>query len=84
MVWFEDKQILSEIVIMRGVEPRAGTRRCLSVGKNETINATTMDATGDATRTTPVNHPRGASLMSLADILQLVVLCALLFFRWAT
>ena len=41
MVWFEDKQILSEIVIMRGVEPaRWNTPLPLSVGKNETINAT--------------------------------------------
>ncbi|STU55167.1 cellulose biosynthesis protein BcsE [Klebsiella pneumoniae subsp. ozaenae] len=83
MVWFEDKQILSEIVIMRGVEPaRWNTPLPLSVGKNETINAT-HDGTPLATlpRTTPVNHPRGASLMmSLADILKLVVLCALLFF----
>ncbi|MBN0430304.1 cellulose biosynthesis protein BcsE, partial [Pseudomonas aeruginosa] len=35
MVWFEDKQILSEIVIMRGVEPaRWNTPLPLSVGKN--------------------------------------------------
>ncbi len=41
MVWFEDKQILSEIVIMRGVEPaRWNTPLPLTVGKNETINAT--------------------------------------------
>ncbi|PLN32407.1 cellulose biosynthesis protein BcsE, partial [Klebsiella pneumoniae] len=34
-------QILSEIVIMRGVEPaRWNTPLPLSVGKNETINAT--------------------------------------------
>ncbi|WP_323108287.1 cellulose biosynthesis protein BcsE [Klebsiella quasipneumoniae] len=41
MVWFEDKQILSEIVIMRGIEPaRWNTPLPLTVGKNETINAT--------------------------------------------
>lgn len=83
MVWFEDKQILSEIVIMRGVEPaRWNTPLPLSVGKNETINATHDGRHWRRyPRTTPVNHPRGASLMmSLADILQLVVLCALLFF----
>ena len=84
MVWFEDKQILSEIVIMRGVEPaRWNTPLPLSVGKTRPLTPPTMDATGDATPNHTVNHPRGASLMmSLADILQLVVLCALLFFRW--
>lgn len=50
MVWFEDKQILSEIVIMRGVEPaRWNTPLPLSVGKTRPLTPPTMDATGDAT-----------------------------------
>ena len=50
MVWFEDKQILSEIVIMRASSRRAGTRRCLSQSvKTRPLTPLTMDATGDAT-----------------------------------
>ncbi len=33
MVWFEDKQILSEIVIMRGVEPARWNHAAASLGR---------------------------------------------------
>lgn len=50
MVWFEDKQILSEIVIMRGIEPaRWNTPLPLTVGKTRPSTPPMMDATGDAT-----------------------------------
>ncbi len=72
---------------MRGVEPaRWNTPLPLSVGKKRDHQRhPRWTPLATLPRAAPVNHPRGASLMmSIADILQLVVLCALLFFRWAT
>ena len=41
MIWFEDKQITAEIMQMRGILPENwNTPLPISLGKNETINAT--------------------------------------------
>ena len=41
MIWFEDKQITAEIIQMRGILPENwNTPLPISLGKNETINAT--------------------------------------------
>lgn len=41
MIWFEDKQITAEIMQMRGILPENwNTPLPVSLGKNETINAT--------------------------------------------
>ncbi|VFS87136.1 cellulose biosynthesis protein BcsE [Raoultella terrigena] len=41
MIWFEDKQITAEILLMRGITAdKWNTPLPITVGKNEAINAT--------------------------------------------
>ncbi len=84
MVWFEDKQITAEIGLMRGISPAQwNTPLPITMEKNTPLTRPMTDAAGDVFRAASFVYRQGENvMMSISDILQLIVLCALLFFRW--
>ena len=84
MIWFEDKQISAEILLMRGLSPdNWNTPLPITIGKTKPLTLSTMGASGGESGTLAALHRRRtAVMMSIADIIQLIVLCALLFSRW--